>query len=126
MAHNISLGRRAEIQAADFLKRNGYKILKMNYRTPMGEIDIVASDAQGLAFVEVKASASRRFGLPAERVSSLKQKQISKAALNFLKENGLLESRARFDVVSALYSEEGAPEFELVKNAFDLDPHFSP
>lgn len=92
----------------------------------MGEIDIVARDADGLAFIEVKSASSEKFGLPQERVSLSKQRQISKAALKFLKGRRLLGSKARFDVVSVFYRRTAEPEFELIKNAFDLDSSFSP
>lgn len=123
--HNIALGRKAETEAAEFLKSRGYRILKLNYRTALGEIDIIARDREGLVFVEVKSATSEKFGSPCEKVSSFKQRQISKAALKFLKDNRLLDSSARFDVVSALYPDKGAPKFELIKNAFELDARFT-
>ena len=48
--------------AAWYLQAKGYRILQRNYRTPMGEIDLVAKDGKTLVFVEVKARRSYRFG----------------------------------------------------------------
>ena len=37
-------GAQSEDLAAWYLKKNGYKILEQNYRTPLGEIDIIAKE----------------------------------------------------------------------------------
>lgn len=57
-----------ESKAARYLKRNGYKILKRNYRCPFGEVDIIAEKDGVLAFIEVKTRNSDAFGLPNEAV----------------------------------------------------------
>jgi putative endonuclease len=119
-----SFGDRAEEFAANFLKENGYKIICRNYKTRLGEVDIIAQDNDTVCFIEVKARKSGRFGTGAESVSALKQRQVSKAALIFLKEKRLLNNKARFDVVSLDYS-SGKAEAELIKNAFELSPDFT-
>src|SRR6185436_19509477 len=48
----------AESRAAAYLMAKGYRILAKRYRTPHGEIDIVARRRNLIAFVEVKARAS--------------------------------------------------------------------
>lgn len=121
---NLYLGIQGEKAAVDFLKESGYRILARNYKTRLGEIDIVAYDKNTLAFVEVKTRHSPKFGLPAEAISRLKQKQISKAAIIFLKENKLLAQKARFDIVSVRYLTENYPEIDLIKNAFELDARY--
>lgn len=47
-------GRRAEDVAAIFLRLKGYRILEKRYRTPLGEIDLIAEKNNLIAFVEVK------------------------------------------------------------------------
>jgi len=121
---NLSLGKRAEDSAADFLKQRGYNIIRRNYRNKLGEIDIVARHQGIICFVEVKARRSARYGLPQEAVSQSKQAKISRVALSFLKENGLLDSKARFDVVSILYSVDH-PKIDLIQDAFELEGEFS-
>jgi putative endonuclease len=121
---NLYLGKRGEEAAVGLLKDNGYKILLRNYKTKLGEIDIIAKDKDTICFVEVKTRYSERFGLPAEAVFRSKQRQISKAALVFLKEKNLLDKKARFDVISILYSEDN-PKLDLIKNAFELDASFT-
>ena len=47
-----------EIMAADYLKTQGYQIIKQNYRCRLGEIDLIARDGPYLVFVEVKYRAT--------------------------------------------------------------------
>jgi putative endonuclease len=75
--------------------------------------------------VEVKTRRIDKFGMPAESVTKSKQIQISKVALSFLKENNLLNKKARFDVVSVEYA-EADPKLDLIKNAFELHERFTP
>lgn len=49
------IGRIGENCAATYLQRHGYKILEQNYRKPYGEIDIIATKARNLHFIEVKS-----------------------------------------------------------------------
>ncbi|MCX5703047.1 MAG: YraN family protein [Candidatus Omnitrophica bacterium] len=121
---NLYLGKHGEEAAVSLLKENGYKILARNYKTKLGEIDIIATDKDTFCFIEVKARSTARFGSPQEAVSRFKQRQISKAALVFLKENNLLDKKARFDVVSVLYSQD-SPKIDLIKNAFGLSEQFT-
>ncbi len=121
---NLYLGKKGEEAAVSLLKENGYKILARNYRTRLGEIDIIARDKDTFCFIEVKTRDSLRFGTPKEAVSGRKQRQISKTALMFLKEKKLLDKKARFDVVSVINSED-SQKLDLIKNAFELDTRFT-
>ncbi|MBT9372186.1 YraN family protein [Rhizobium sp. CSW-27] len=58
-------GRFAEIVAALYLSLRGYRILALRYRTPVGEIDIIARRRDLVAFVEVKARRDVRDALDA-------------------------------------------------------------
>ncbi len=121
---NQDLGKRGEETAVSLLKDNGYKILIRNYKTKLGEIDIIAKDKDVFCFVEVKSRDSLGCGLGKEAVTVKKQRQISKSALLFLKENNLLDKKARFDVVS-ISNPDLDPESELIKNAFELDEKYA-
>lgn len=121
---NLIFGKSGENIAEEFLKKNGYKILLRNYKTKLGEIDIIASEKNTYCFIEVKTRHSDKFGLPMEAVSRVKQKQISRAALHFIKERRLFDEKARFDVVSVLYSQD-FPRIELIRNAFDLAKEYT-
>ena len=122
--HITAFGKEGEAQAADFLKGKGYKIVRVNYKTKLGEIDIIARDKDTICFIEVKTRQSDKFGLGQEAVSWRKQAQVSKTSVIYLKENKLLDKKARFDVVSALNSDKGF-EFNLIKNAFELSENYA-
>jgi len=112
-------GARGESLAVKALKEKGYRILEKNYRCKLGEIDIIAKDDGVLAFVEVKARRTDRFGDPKLAVTPRKQRKISMVALEYLKKTGQIGERARFDVV-AIRLWPGRPNIEIIKNAFEL------
>ncbi|MCG6893929.1 MAG: YraN family protein [Desulfobacteraceae bacterium] len=112
-------GRSAEAAAAEYLQRLGYVILERNYRTAMGEIDIIAMHESVLVFVEVKARRTDRFGGAKAAVTPQKQRKISMAALAYLKRERKMGHKARFDVV-AIRADESHPQAEIIRNAFEL------
>jgi putative endonuclease len=112
-------GARGESLAVKALKKKGYKILEKNYRSKLGEIDVIARDGDVLAFVEVKARRTDRFGDPKLAVTPQKQRKISMVALEYLKKTDQIEKGGRFDVV-AIRLLPGKPAIEIIKNAFEL------
>ena len=112
-------GSNSESLAAWYLKKSGYKILEQNYRTPLGEIDIIAKEKKTIVFVEVKSRRSNRYGNPKWAVTTRKQRKISMVALQYLKSTRQMDNRARFDVVTVI-SNQDEPQIEIVKNAFEL------
>lgn len=52
------LGRQAESVVADFLQRQGYKLLAQRFKSGAGEIDLIVANKQRLIFVEVKARSN--------------------------------------------------------------------
>lgn len=113
------LGEKGETIAVRYLKKRGYRILEKNYVCKMGEIDLIAREKGTLVFIEVKTRGSIRFGPPEMAVDKRKQEQLSRAALFFLKEKGLVDEKARFDVVAIRLGPEGE-EIELIQDAFEL------
>src|SRR4051812_47570333 len=93
-----SLGARGENVAAKHLRNQGYKIIIRNYRTPVGEIDIIARDGKTLVFCEVKTRVDDETQ-PEAQVNQTKQHQITKAAKMYLSRFGTPQPPARFDVV---------------------------
>ena len=112
-------GKDSESVAVKHLKKNGYKILQQNYRTKLGEIDIIAKDKKTLVFVEVKARQSIHFGSPKWAVTPKKQRKISMVTLYYLKATKQQNVKARFDVVT-ISSLPNNPRIEIIKNAFEL------
>ena len=78
------LGRVGEKKAAEYLKKKGYKIIKTNYKTAIGEIDIIAEDGEYLVFIEVKTRSTADFGQPSQAVNLKKQEKYYKVALQYL------------------------------------------
>src|SRR3954467_5329385 len=113
------LGDRGEREAARALRRQGLRIIVRGYRTPRGEIDLIARDGDTLVFVEVK---TRSQGAPAEAVTPEKQRRLTLAALQFLKRHNLFEQRSRFDVVAIVWPDpDRAPTIEHIRNAFEAN-----
>jgi len=112
-------GEIGEAIASRFLRKNGYKIIEQNYRSELGEIDIIARDGDVLAFVEVKARRTDKYGGPKWAVTPRKQRKISMVALGYLKMTEQMETEARFDVV-AIRLRSNHPDIEIIKNAFEL------
>jgi putative endonuclease len=113
------VGRSGEDRAAEYLRGRGYRILHRNYRTRQAEIDIIAQHRGAIVFVEVKARRSREYGHPKWAVTPAKQRKISKAALDYLKKQRLMDVRARFDVVT-IQDMDAEPCIEVFANAFEL------
>ena len=117
---SLPLGQRGERAAARYLKRLGYIIVAQGYRDRIGEIDLVAVDDRTVVFVEVKTRRSHEAGHPAEAVHETKQRQLTRAALSYLRRHDLLEHQARFDVVAVTWPENSRqPAIEHFQNAFD-------
>ena len=123
--YKIDLGKSSESMAAGYLEKNGYKILECNYKSRFGEIDIIATDKRTMCFVEVKSRSSCGHGLPKEAVDRHKQHKISQSALSYIKERQLMNQSCRFDVLSVLKDTNKQSQFELIKNAFELEGNYS-
>jgi putative endonuclease len=102
-----------EDTAIKMLKRNGYKIVERNYRSKLGEIDVVAEEGGYLVFVEVKKRNTGRFGEAICAVDERKKRHLVKAALFYMKTHDGFDRPVRFDVVGI-----DNERTKLVKNAF--------
>jgi putative endonuclease len=109
-------GEAAEELAARFLAGRGLVILARNYRTRLGEIDLVASEGGTLVFVEVRARSGGAFGGAAASVDARKQRRIVAAARHFLARR-CVEPRCRFDVIT-IQGPQGAPAW--IRGAFEV------
>lgn len=68
----------AEARAADYLTARGFEILAQRFKTPFGEIDLIARSGNLIAFIEVKARA--RLDDAAYAVTPRQQKRIINTA----------------------------------------------
>lgn len=90
-------GHRAETLAAIFLQLKGYRILARRYKTPVGELDLVAKRGRTIAFIEVKGRKDRSSA--AESIHGQNQARVVRAAQWWLQRHGqYIEHEVRFDV----------------------------
>lgn len=120
--HDQAWGRRGEDVAHRYLRRNGYIVVARNYRTRAGsgEVDLIGWDGESLAFVEVKARKTDEYGTPDRAVDPEKQRKIVIAARDYLRRAGIDSEKARFDIVSIVWSQP--PTITLDKDAFSQRP----
>lgn len=106
--------------AAEYLRKKRYTILATNYRTRMGEIDLIAANRKFLAFVEVKLRKNADFAQGREFVDARKQKRIKSTALLYLSAHPT-RLQPRFDMIE-IYAPEGLetrhPEINHLEDAF--------
>jgi putative endonuclease len=128
-------GRRGEQLAAEHLRRLGFTILARNVRSAAGEIDLIASDGQMVAFVEVKTTRRRAFrpvrgpaatarspaatarspaALAAaavlERLGARQRRRLRGLALDWLRAQprGARSGELRFDAIGVVIDGDGA------------------
>jgi uncharacterized protein (TIGR00252 family) len=65
----LSRGNAGERQAADHLERIGIRIVERNFKTKLGELDIIAREGRTLVFVEVRSRSTSMFGSAVEAVN---------------------------------------------------------
>jgi putative endonuclease len=116
MVNAKQLGIIGEGIACEELRRKGYAILKRNYIFQKAEVDIVAEKDGRLIFVEVKTRISAYLTDPALLVSLGKQKQIIKAADQYVKDY-FPEKEWRFDIMVVITNSEYT-SIEHIEDAF--------
>jgi putative endonuclease len=108
--------------ASKYLEEKGYKIKERNYRTFLGEIDIISESKGNIIFVEVKTRRSDKFGYPEEAINFNKQRKIIKNALCYLAKYNLWEQNYCFDVILvSISNHRDIEKINHIKNAFYLD-----
>lgn len=105
MGNNIDKGKLGEEKAAKYLQKEGYYIKERNYRTKIGEIDIIAVKSNIIAFVEVKTRTNISYGFPYEAVNWKKQDKIIKSSLIYIKQKKLIDFQMRYDIIEVFLNE---------------------
>ncbi len=91
-------GHIAEQLAALYLVCKGYKILKRRYKTPVGEIDLIARRRSTLVLVEVKLRSTEAAAL--ESITPKNQSRVTQAAQYYISANpACADMDIRFDVI---------------------------
>lgn len=95
-----SVGKKGEKMALDFLRRTGYSIHETNYRTRLGEIDIIAEKKGIIVFIEVKTRIGDKKGKPYEAITSHKIRHLQKAIQFYINKKKSKMGAMRIDVIS--------------------------
>ncbi len=119
------IGEFGEKAAAEYLKKNGFRLVVSNFKAPIGrnrkgvqftgEIDLIAFDEDILCFIEVKTRSSVKFSLPITAVDIRKQRQITRTARVYRKTFQIKNLKHRYDVVSIVLKGKKTPEIKLTK-----------
>lgn len=114
------LGPWGEALAAEYLRKKGCRIEAMNYRTRLGEIDIIAANRRYLIFCEVKLRKTADFAAAREFVDARKQQRLRSTALVYLSQHET-NLQPRFDVIE-IYAQNGTatkkPQINHMEDAF--------
>ncbi len=116
MGKHNEFGKLGEEKAVAFLRKNGYKIKRRNYRYLKAEVDIIAQKGDILAIVEVKSRSSNFLEPIAQTVDQKKINLLVMAADRFVTEHDL-DVEVRFDIITVLKKGPGF-ELEHLKDAF--------
>lgn len=111
------IGIDGESQVAKYLSSQGFTILARNYRKLYGEIDIIATKSDVVAFVEVKTRTYHYLN-PAEIITPSKQKKIAMTAHSFIASHDYHDKVYRFDVAFVTVV-DGNINIEYIDNAFN-------
>jgi putative endonuclease len=110
-------GNKGEETVCQWLQKEGYSIIARNHQMRLGEVDIIATKEDVVAFIEVKTRHIDYFPI-SQTVTFRKQQRIIKAARHFILINGLRDKVFRFDVATVIYN--NTPIVEYIPNAFQV------
>lgn len=108
------VGSEKEDRAVSYIRSEGAVVIERNFRSRMGEIDLIARDHGTICFIEVKYRKSIAKGHPTEAVGAKKQFTICRTADYYRMVKHLPDDIAyRFDVISMI-----GDDIYWYKNAF--------
>jgi putative endonuclease len=120
MNRNKRKGLHYENLAKNYLAQHGLTLLRQNYHSRFGEIDLIMLQQEVLCFIEVKYRNSMGFGGAASAIPIQKQRKIVKTAQVFIAENDRLKQHSmRFDAL--LMQQNGdrqSNNINWIQNAF--------
>lgn len=111
------LGAFGEQEAAKYLREKGYIIKTANFKTYVGEIDIVAEKGKNICFVEVKTRTEGVFLPPSTAVDFNKQENIKSSAAIYMKRYET-KLTPRYDIIEIIVNKRSVVSLNHIKNAF--------
>ncbi len=113
-----SIGRLGEISAADYLEKNGYSIYARNWRSPYGEVDLIAIQDGAFVFVEVKTRSSTSLGPPEISITPRKAQHMREAAECYFQLHPEVTADWRIDLITVqLTGGNNSPVIDHFENA---------
>ena len=103
--------------AKNYFIENNYTILKKNYYSRFGEIDLILKKDEYIVFVEVKLRSKTTYGKPYEFVDRKKQERIILTAKKYISENNITDMCSRFDIFEILQYNDNIM-YNHIENAF--------
>ena len=116
MAKHYELGKEGEKIAVNYLLKNQYQILELNWRFQKAEVDIIAQKNDILICIEVKTRSSDFFEDPQDAVKKKKIKLLVEAMNEYVISKDL-DVEVRFDII-AITKTNNQFEIEHLENAF--------
>ena len=117
------LGKRGERIAEEWLTARGWDVIDRRFRSGHRDIDLVMQrlgvEGRTVAFVEVKTRMSASCGGPLAAVHWRKQREMARAARDWMGRRKYAADVYRFDVVGIVYG-SGHPEVCHIENAFTI------
>ncbi len=107
-----------EIKAASYLKKNGFELLKQNYYTPFGEIDIIAKKYQQIHIIEVKLLTQELIHL-GYKLNYRKKQRMIRCGLLFIDQSKLDQFYYQFDLITIISN-----QIKHYENVFNLNDAF--
>ena len=105
----VSVGNQAELAAAEYLARQGYEIVELNYRRKYCEIDVVAKRGDCIYLVEVKYRMTDKFGGGFDYITAVKIQHMTRAADVWVAEH---RWQGEYDLAVI---EVGGPDYEILE-----------
>lgn len=120
-SRNQKLARWGEALVGEVLREKGFTINALNARTPYGEIDLIASDGNGIRFIEVKTRSSQAFGQPEDSINLQKLNHMQQSAAWYIQTHPELEQNWQIDVFAITVNPKNWNEHhvEWFENAVD-------
>lgn len=112
----MNIGKQGEEIAKNYLLSKKFSIIKQNYHSRYGEIDIICEDKNYIVFVEVKSKFYLSYSNLSERVDFIKQQKFLKTVEIYLSEN-ISDKQPRIDVIEVIIF-ENKNKINHIENAF--------
>ena len=114
---NKVIGKYGEDIAKNFLIKQGFEILEMNYRySRVAEIDIIASKKDILHFIEVKTRTQEFFGTPLEAITPNKLKQIFSCAVEYMSKSKKRYKKYQIDAIGIILNKNEVKKIDFIEN----------